>query len=219
MVANPKRLPLVFARTAKLKMKRKVLHSKLRLRARFADHCRSDSLAPLRTCMMLLCLCCAAAGEDVPPMMTKLTVKLESPDIPKDSFAAQAKLMYRAGSSYCRIEENPDPEQGIHGLLITNGPDVWMVNRLDKTARHILDPGPTYNCRLPMFANGENNKSAKDLKKPIVQLEFGRELEYFKPRSGAPHPGPPLRGKPTMVYVMQAGGSELFLFTDGNPEV
>ena len=65
--------------------------------------------------------------------MTMLTVKLESPEVPKESFAAQAKRMYRAGSRYCRIEENPDLEHGIHGLVIINEPDTWMVNLLDKT--------------------------------------------------------------------------------------
>jgi hypothetical protein len=50
-----------------------------------------------------------AFGEDAPSTMTTLTVKLERPDIPKESFAAQAKRMYRAASRYCRIEENPDP--------------------------------------------------------------------------------------------------------------
>jgi hypothetical protein len=68
--------------------------------------------------------------------MTKLMVKLESLEIPKESFAAQARLMYRAASRYCRIEENPDIEHGIHGLIIINEPNSWLVNRLDKTARH-----------------------------------------------------------------------------------
>jgi hypothetical protein len=80
----------------------------------------------------------SAFGEAAPATMTKLMVKLESPEIPKDSFAAEAKRMYRAGSRYCRIEENPDLEHGIHGLLIMNEPDVWMINRLAKTARHMV---------------------------------------------------------------------------------
>lgn len=149
--------------------------------------------------------------------MTKLMVKFESPETPKESFAAQAKLMYRASSRYCRIEENPDLEHGIHGLLITNEPNSWMVNRLDKTARHILDPGPTYNCRLPMFVN--DTKSAADLKGPMMQLEFGREVEFFRPRSPAPNAGPSLQGKATMAYTVTIEDSQLFLFTSGNPEV
>jgi hypothetical protein len=167
---------------------------------------------------VLLIVCAGAVGEDRPAMMTKLMVKLESPEIPKDSFAAQAKRMYRAGSGYCRIEENPDLEHGIHGLLITNEPDSWMINRLAKTARHIVDPGPTFNCRLPIFADAEDIKSAQDLKKPLIQLEFGRELEYFRSGSAAPNPGPVMRGKATMAYTVQAGDSQLFLFTGGDPE-
>jgi hypothetical protein len=68
-------------------------------------------------------------------------VKLESPEIPKDSFAAQVKRMYRAGSRYCRTEEGPDLEHGIHGLVVINEPDSWLINRFDKTAKHMVDPG------------------------------------------------------------------------------
>jgi hypothetical protein len=158
-----------------------------------------------------------AFGEDAPSTMTTLTVKLERPDIPKENFAAQAKRMYRAASRYCRIEENPDPEHGIHGLMVINEPDTWLVNRLDKTARHVVDQGPTYNCRMPMFAN--DVKSAEDLKTPLMQLEFGRELDYFRPKSAAPGPGPTMQGKPTRAYTTHIGDSQLFLFTSGNPEV
>ena len=70
-----------------------------------------------------------------------------------------------------------------------------------------------------MFANREEIKSAEDLNRQPMQLEFGRELEYFRPRSAAPNPGPALQGKPTMVYTVQAGHSQLFLFTSGDPEV
>ncbi len=162
--------------------------------------------------------CTLAFAEDAPKTMTKLTVKLESPEIPKDSFAAQPKRLYRAGARYCRTEENPDLENGIHGLLIINEPDSWLVNLMDKTGKHILDPGPTYNCRMPIFTNGEDIKSAEDLKLPLMDLEFGRELEFFRPRSGAPKAGPVLRSKATMVYSVQAGNSELLLFTGGEPE-
>lgn len=100
------------------------------------------------------------------------------------------KRIYRAGTRYCRTEENPDIQNGIHGLMIINEPDVWMVNRLDKSARHIIDTGPTYNCRMPMFING-----AEDMKKTLAELEFGRELDFFRPKSPTPNPGPVLLGK------------------------
>ena len=127
--------------------------------------------------------------------------------------------MYRAGAGYRRVEENPDLENGIHGLLIINEPDSWLINRLTKIARHMVDPGPTFNCRMPIFVNGEDIKSAADADKPIAQLEFGHELEYFRARSGAPTPGPVLQGKTTMAYTVQIGNTQLFLFTGGDPEV
>lgn len=159
-----------------------------------------------------------ALGEEPPAHMTRLMVKVESPDIPKDSFAAQAKRMYRAGSGYCRIEENPDLVNGIHGLLIINEPDSWLINLLDKTAKHMVDPGPTYNCRMPIFVNGEEINSAEDSRMTLMDLEFGKELDFFRPRSGAAKPGPVLREKATMVYSTQVGEWQLFLFTGDDPE-
>ena len=46
------------------------------------------------------------------------------------SFATKPKTMYRAGNGHCRTEESPDIEQGLHGLMIVNEPDVWMLNLL-----------------------------------------------------------------------------------------
>src|SRR5947209_3367332 len=80
------------------------------------------------------------SNQTSPRTMTKLVVRLESPDVPKTSFPALPKTMYRAGSRYCRIEELPDSEHGIHGLVVINEPDIWLANRLDKTAQHQVDP-------------------------------------------------------------------------------
>lgn len=177
-------------------------------------------LLPMKTAFVLLiALWANALAEEPPATMTRLMVKLESPEIPKDSFAAQAKRMYRAGSRYCRIEENPDNANGIHGLLIINEPDSWLINRLDKTAKHIVDPGPTYNCRMPIFVNGGEIKAAEDVRKTLMELEFGKELDFFKPRSGKPKPGPVMREKATMAYTTMVGEWQLFLFTAGNPEI
>jgi len=62
--------------------------------------------------------------------MRRVEVFLEGPDIPARSFATKPKVMYRAGTRYCRTEEAPDPENGIHGLAIVNEPDFWLVNLL-----------------------------------------------------------------------------------------
>src|ERR1700733_11064825 len=86
-----------------------------------------------RSLMVLFALSTFGFGEQPPESMTKLSVRLQSPQIPEESFAAKPKIMYRAGNGYCRTEELPDTEHGVHGLMIINEPDVWMVNLLAKT--------------------------------------------------------------------------------------
>ena len=159
----------------------------------------------------------SAFGQQVPGTMTKLTVRLQSPDVPNGAFATKPKVIYRSAAGYCRSEELPDSEHGVHGLMILNEPDAWMVNSLTKTAQHFVDPGPTFNCHLPIF-RGEPAKSAAGAKDRILELEFGQELIYFEGMGVVPREGPVLRGKPTAVYAVDVGDSQLFLFTSGAPE-
>jgi hypothetical protein len=65
--------------------------------------------------------------------MTRLVARLQSPDIPEKSFAAQPKVIYRAGTRYGRTEESPDLEHGIYGLMIINEPDTWLIKLFTKT--------------------------------------------------------------------------------------
>ena len=138
--------------------------------------------------------------------MTKVEVFLEGPDVPAGSFATKPRVMYRAGSRYCRVEEALDAENGVHGLLITNEPDAWMVNLVTKSATHMVDPGPTFNCRLPIFPAIDKD------------LEFGLELEYFKAKGATPQKGPVLQNKSTTLYKIQMGLGTLGMFTYGTPE-
>jgi hypothetical protein len=150
--------------------------------------------------------------------MTKVVVRLQGTDVPESSFAAQPKTMYRAGNRYCRIEEMPDTEHGIHGLVVINEPDAWLINLQTKTARHQVDHGTTLNCRLPMFIVGEDVKSSADMHSPLIELEFGRELAYFQKKHAASQPGPLLQGKATKAYTVEIGDSQLLLFTSDTPE-
>lgn len=172
----------------------------------------------MRPLLLSLCtLWLTLEGQQLPVNMIRLTVRIQSPDIPENSFAAKPKVMYRAGTGYCRIEEMPDPDQGIHGLSIINEPDVWMVNLMTKSAQHFVDAGPTFNCRLPLFTV-DKIETATDARNPISDLEFGRELAYFKAKSAVPRDGPVLRGKSTKAYMVEIGDSQLHLFTTGTPE-
>jgi len=149
--------------------------------------------------------------------MTKMVVQLQGSDSLPGGFAAQPKTMFRAGTQYCRIEEEPDVEHGIHGLVIINEPDIWMVNLEDKTAKHMVDDGPTFNCRLPIFA-GWLSDVPEDEAGPIAELEFGHELEFFKNQGARPETGPVLQTKQTTAYFLKFGESAVVLFTYGAPE-
>ncbi|QOY90654.1 hypothetical protein [Paludibaculum fermentans] len=61
-------------------------------------------------------------------------------------------------------------------------------------------------------------KSAAELKNPLPELEFGRELVHFRHKGAAPKEGPVLQGKSTIAFMVQVGDSQLFLFTIGTPE-
>ncbi len=119
--------------------------------------------------------------------MTHLSAQMSGPDIPPDSFAAKPKIIWRAANQYCRVDEEPDPEHGIHGRIIINEPDVWMVNLADNTARHFVDQGPTFNCKLPVFAFDQDA-----LKTKIGELEFGHEVEFFQKNGAKRVEGPKL---------------------------
>jgi hypothetical protein len=152
----------------------------------------------------------ALLAHDTPKTMTKVEVRLEGPEIPAGSFATKPKVMYRAGSRYCRVEEAPDPDHGLHGMLIVNEPDYWMTNLMTKAARHGVDPGPTFNCHMPLFTD--------DPDKEATGLEFGLEMEFFKSKGASSHEGSVLQGKKTTQYQVEIGGSRLALFTYGTPE-
>jgi len=159
-----------------------------------------------KLCFLVLLLAYKSPAQEPPKVMTKVEVFLEGPDIPAGSFATKPKVMYRAGTRYCRIEEAPDPENGIHGLMILNEPDYWLVNLLKKDAKHGVDPGPTFNCHIPIFADTDKD------------LEFGHELDYFKNKGAIPQKGPVMQTKQTTLYKVDVGNSALGMFTYGTPE-
>lgn len=172
----------------------------------------------MRHACLLACLLTASLLAQQPPKtMTKMVVQLQAPDVPAESFAAKPKTLIRAGTQYCRTEEEPDPDQGIHGLMIVNEPDAWMVNLETKSAQHMVDPGPTFNCRMPIFA-ARLSGVPEDEAKQIGALEFGYELEFFKSKGAIGKPGGVLQTKETTAYKLNFGDSTLALFTYGTPE-
>jgi hypothetical protein len=146
--------------------------------------------------------------------MTRIEVHLESPEIPAGSFIAKPKILYRSGNRYCRAEEADDPEHSVHGLMIVNEPDAWMIYLSDKTAQHIVNRGPTFDCRLPLFESVDPKDEAGML---YQDLQFGRELQFFKKMGAAGEPGPDEQGKKTTRYKIEIGNTKLLMFTINAP--
>lgn len=165
-----------------------------------------------------LLLASLVLAQETPKTMNRITVQLDGSEVPQNSFARKPKNIYRAGSTYCRVEEAPDPEHNIRSLLIVNEPNVWMVNLATKTAQHTVDPGPTFHCHLPIFSGPVPNTPDKvDYAK--LELEFGYELEYFRKMSAVRQdPGPVLQKQQTVAYFLDMGETRFALFTYGASE-
>jgi hypothetical protein len=150
-----------------------------------------------------------------PETMLRIEVHREGLDIPVGSFLAKPKAIYRAGNQFCRYEEAEDTANGIHGLMIVNEPDAWMVNLSNKTGRHVVDSGPTLNCRLPIFVPATPEPSSISA---VQDLQFGYELEFFKKMGAKAEPGPVEQGQNTLQYKVEIGDSKLVMFTVGAPK-
>lgn len=100
--------------------------------------------------------------------------------------------------------------------MTINEPDFWVVNLFGKTARHGVDSGPTFDCRMPIFANSDKLQEAET--KKIMTVEFGLELEFFKSKSATPHEDPVLQTKETTANALDIGESNYAVFTYGTPE-
>jgi len=155
--------------------------------------------------MLLLAVPRPGICAETPSKMTHAVVQMSGADISADSFSAKPKIFWRASNQYCRVDEEPDPEKGIHGKLIVNEPDAWLVNLADNTAKHVLDPGPTFNCRLPIFALDQEMAKSK-----IGELEIGRELDFFRSNRAKLIEGPKLQFEAN-YYELTVGDSVLRL--------
>ena len=87
------------------------------------------------------------------------------------------KTLYLAGDTYARVEEEADPAQRIHGLMICSEPDIWMINLMGRQGQHIVDPGPTFTTHSPVLP--------QDAPGDLASLEIGKEVAFFESRHAA----------------------------------
>ncbi|HEY4912148.1 MAG TPA: hypothetical protein VIJ73_21735, partial [Methylomirabilota bacterium] len=130
----------------------------------------------LRSIIMALLVLSASvawAAECAPEKMVRIVTRDATPGIDPQSFAALPKTLYRIGNARGRVEEMPDAARGVHGLIVVNEPDAWVVNLHDKSGRHVVDPGPGLIFRARILDGGE-------LPSPLRELEFGCELAFVQ---------------------------------------
>ena len=120
----------------------------------------------------------ASATTCAPAQLVHITIVNATRGIDPASFAAQPKNYYRIGSDKLRIEEAVDAANGIHGVVVVAEPNIWMANLYDGTGKHIVDPGPTFLAKAPVFGTKLSGK--------LIGLEFGCEAEFIA--ENAPKP-------------------------------
>ena len=115
-------------------------------------------------------------AECAPEQMLRIVTQAEGPQIDANSFAAKPKTVYRLGKKYARIEEEPDPPNKIHALIVSSAPHNWMVNLYDRTGRHIVDPDPNGDVVIPLFPPGSFGGFPTEL----GEIEMGCEVAFFE---------------------------------------
>ncbi len=104
----------------------------------------------------------------------KLVTQDVTPGIDRNSFRAKPKTLYRRGMHGMRMVEQPDPEQGIHGLIVTRDRDSWLVNLATGTGQHVVDTAESYTVHVPLVP--------LDSARSLIGLELGCELGFMKQR-------------------------------------
>lgn len=153
----------------------------------------------------------ALAQSCAPATLTKVVTRSVGPDIVRGSFRSEPVTLYRKGERFLRLEEVPDPEQKAHLLSIVAEPDIWFVNRMDRTGRHMVDPGPIFIAHAPIVVG-------PSVPAVFGELEFGCEAQFAKTRAREAGTRPVL-GKPARIHALQQGDRrlEVLLSDAGTP--
>ncbi len=158
--------------------------------------------------ILLAVFCLAPAAGIAEETMTHLVFRFVSARIEPTSFEATTRELWRVGFRYMRMQEQPDPKRGIHGLIIAKAPDSWMINLYQKEGRHILDPGPSIDVHAQVFPFSKSPQ--------VLKLEMGHETAFFKERQAKPSGNSTLDGISTTLYTLSLGNTRLKLYLRSN---
>ena len=95
---------------------------------------------PLILALVRLIGSAAPAVNAADGSMVYIEYRFIAPNIQPGSFEASVRKLWRYTDSYARVEEVPNPQIGIHGLIIANAPNSYLINRYTKVAQYVVDP-------------------------------------------------------------------------------
>jgi hypothetical protein len=150
--------------------------------------------------------------------MTKIVFQRTIPDAEPDSFAAKPRTIYVVGDKYWRVEEPPNPDRGTHNLNITREPDAWIINLADKTGQHMLDPGPTFNARLPIIWVPKPGGQVDAADKEFEDLNYGDEARFFYQHKARDLGLRKVGEKECKALAIKSGGREAVLLVQPDTE-
>jgi hypothetical protein len=156
-------------------------------------------------------LALAAFGAQAQQKMFFSEYHVVSDKLPAGSPELQHRKLWRVGTKYMRFEDVPNPQTGVHGLIIVAEPDIWIIDRKTQRGQHSIDPGPTYAVRFPMFPDEPSER--------IRALELGNEQEFFTSQGAKELTKQSIDGVLCRVFSMEIDGRDLTLYVrgDGKP--
>ena len=159
-------------------------------------------MTKLLTTLLLASLTLAAQAAD--DKMLFAEYRVVSADLPASSPETQSRKVWLLGKAFLRFEDVPNPETKVHGLIIVDEPDIWIIDRNKGQGRHAIDPGPQYVIHFPIFPREQSEK--------LKQLEFGSELKFFQDNGAKVLASQNVDGIKCKLYRMELDDRELTLF-------
>jgi hypothetical protein len=154
--------------------------------------------------ILVLLIAPEAMAGCAPEKMVRITFSNTTPSVKAGTFAALPRTILRLGAHYGRLEEAPDTGHGIHGLIVTNQRDTWMVNLALMSGRHIVDEAESYDFHAPIVGGRDT---------PFPGFEFGCELAWMEGQGVEAVPVT-VDGNRLLRYEASAGGFTVALLVD-----